>query len=95
MYTNYNGGNEIPQNHNATLRDSHTPLKTDGRPVDENVWKYFLGINDGLTSIQAINHSHPLLFPNPATEYFGLPNTDAKQVVICDLKGKKVLTASW
>lgn len=70
----------------------HTPLKAEGRPVYEDVWKYLLGINCGLTDIHAIANSCPKLYPNPVNESFYVQNNNGTQVVIYNLKGQFLLT---
>ena len=92
LYTNYHGGTESSQNHNAVVRDSHTPLKPDGRPVYEDVWKYLLGINEGTSSIQNLMKTKPSLTPNPVINSFSIKNIDISRVDVYDLNGQKLLS---
>ncbi len=91
LYTSYQGSGGTSENHNATVRDSDTPILQTGRPTYESVWKYMLGVSDGITSVAASKYQNDItVFPNPTSaELFikGLKE-DVTTVLIYDVHGK-------
>lgn len=93
LYTDLNGGSETSQNHNLVVRDSHTPIDQNGRPVFEDVWKYLLGIVSQPNSLSKPSSNYITVLQNPVSEDLTLSNIQASslvQVSIIDFKGKVV-----
>ena len=86
MYTKFDKAG-LSVNHNATVRDSDTPLDMDGEPVFENVWQVMLGINwipgNIATPRQSLEY-----FPNPAHERLQLPTLEEANVTITNSLGQ-------
>jgi len=98
LYTNYHGGTETSQNHNAVVRDSHTPLTNLGRPAYEEVWKYMLE-NDLKTSVFAKKRLKKYrLSPNPVEKSFFITKNDKfltfSKIEIYNIQGEKIKSIS-
>ncbi|MBT8327720.1 MAG: T9SS type A sorting domain-containing protein [Bacteroidia bacterium] len=88
LYTDYDmPGTSV--NHNATVRDSDTPLNNDNTPIYSDVWLYLLGINK--SSYYQERQLHKLLtYPNPATKSIHLDINDYVDIHLYNSVGVEV-----
>lgn len=88
LYIDYAGSGELSENHNATVRDGHTPIASNGQPAYHDVWLYMLGHRESpLSMLPAVTQNKTLSFSD--NEVF--LKRDILLLEIFDLNGRLIL----
>lgn len=91
MYTKFDKAG-LSVNHNATVRDSDTPLDLNGKPIFEYVWQVMLGV-EWIPGNIFENGSYKLNFyPNPAQSVIRLSSLITADITITNSIGETVFT---
>jgi hypothetical protein len=83
-------GPDANQNHSLMIKDDQTILDANGKSVFEPVWKYMLGITEGL-SIENISNNYLSIFPNPVINVLNIKGNSQLKIQILNLQGKEIL----
>ena len=87
MYTKFNKAG-LSVNHNATVRDSDTPLDSDGMPIFKHIWEVMLGV-EWILNVENPIDEDVKIYPNPASSYIYVPER-WNSYVIYNLSGKEL-----
>ncbi len=81
------------ENHGMVVNDVNVPLGPNGRPVFEDVWRYMLGLPCTILSLDEVQETNCIIYPNPGKNSIAIESHENIQsVVMRDLTGKHLLT---
>ena len=85
--------NPLELTHDVMIRDAETPIDSQNKPIFTCVWRYMLGIECELNSIEETLESNFQIYPNPTRDLINLQFEEAPfndiEIRIFDMYGRK------
>lgn len=91
LYTKFNQAG-LSVNHNSPVRDSDTPMDSEGTPLFEEAWKAMLGLERIPGNVPKNISEELKYFPNPAQSFIQLSTLKNVKITITNSIGEAVIS---